>query len=227
MTSHFELEQRVRQHLAGEREKEGRRRTGLLSQIASLRGASQFPGDYSNQFIGEVQTTPLDWQIDIFEEGVRFKRDFPYERSFYNMKGWDAARVVVNLDAGKAAVAFRIHLLDGQADINVDEGVLVENGKTTSFDQEIGAGFMYRDIFTQVLRTQESTQGESGCLIDHLKPELDELPSLVRQLSADSYGRFLSSFLRSVKNGEVDLGTMQHLALGWPLLSPYHGAPER
>lgn len=226
MSSHYELEQRVHQHLAGQREQEGRKRQDLISQIALKRGSSKLPGDYSDQFIGELQTTPLDWQIDIFEEGVRFKRDFPYERNFYGMKGWDAARMVVNLDAAKSAVAFRIHLIDGQADVNVDEGVLVEHGKTISFDQEVGAGWMYRDVFTEVLRTQEATQGESGCLIDHLKPELDQLPSMVRQLSADSYGCFLSSFLGGVKSGKIDLKTMPHLSLGWPLLSPYHAASE-
>ncbi len=223
--SYFETELRVHAFLDKQKRQEEMQRARLPRQIDSLREAGKlFGNDYPDNFLKEIQVTPYDWQISVGEEGFRFKKDFPYEEIFYGLKGWESARVVVNLDPAKSAIAFRVHLIDDDADISIDEGVLVKNGKIATFQQRISFPFLYRPIFTQVMQEQLDTKGESGCLIDHLKPSLDQLPSMVRQSSADSYGQFLKSFRQAVNSGDIDQKTMPRLALGWPLLSPYNSA---
>lgn len=223
--SHFELENRVHQYLAEQRQQEQERRGLLISQIYQLRGSNKLPGEYPDNFIEELRQTPLDWQIDIFEEGIRFKRDFPYESVHYGMKGWDAARVVVNLDAEKNAVAYRISLYDEQADVNVDEGVLIENGRVVSYAQNLGFAGPYRMILRQLNSEQRATKGASGNSLDHLRGEFDRLPEMVRTLSGSGYCRFLAEYVERLENGEIDVNTMPQVAIGWPLLSPYHAAP--
>lgn len=222
--SHFALENRAHTYLAEKREEERAKRPSIISDVLQLRRTDRLPGGFTDEFVDELRSTPFDWRIDIFEEGIRFLRDFPYETVFYIFRGWDAARVVINLDVQKAAVAFRIHLFDGQADMTIDEGVLIEDGQLVAFDsQMIGYG-IYLPYLRQVTREMDTTRGESGCTFDHLKPELDRLPKLLQQLCGDAYCRFAATFYRLVDEGKIDPETMPKLSLIWPLLSSYHAA---
>ena len=220
MLSPVEMEHRVRRVLAAQREEEGGRRRGLEGQIVQAQKSGELPGDYPYKSVKEILRTPLDWQIDIFGGGIRFKRDFPYETEVYGMRGWDAARMVVDLRAAHTAVALRVHFLDQQADANIDEGVLVSNRQVISFAQHMGIFSIYSFVLRDIQNQQKATKGEFGCTLDHLKDELDKLPSMVKDLSGSSYGRFLADFLQRVESGEIDTETMPRLALGWPLLSP-------
>ena len=224
MAGHFGLEQRAHQYLSEQRETERKRREDVYWRVSEAIGTKKLPGEYPDQFIEELRRIPHDWKIDIFEEGVRFLRDFPYETYFYDMRGWDAARVVVNLDVAKSAVAFRFHAFDSESDVTVDEGVLVENGQVVSFEEETSGTSLYIPHLRGIQKEQMETKGASGCVIDHLGRELDGLPSIVKELSGESHLKFLAAFLRRVESGEIDVNTMPRLTLVWPLLQPYHAA---
>lgn len=223
---HSALEDRVHAYLADKREEERAKRPNTISDIILLLGAEKLPGEHPDEFVGELEVTPLDWRIEIFEEGIRFLRDFPYEMVFYGMRGWDAARVVVNFDAQKTAVAFRIHLFDEQADMTIDEGVLVEEGQLVTFASKASCYGIYRSVFRQVTREMKITKGESGCTFDHLETEFDQLPKVIQQLCGESYCKFATTFYRLVVEGRINPETMPKLSLVWPLLSPYHAAQD-
>lgn len=226
MSGEIELESRVHRYLAVEREKEKNKRFDLVWQIGQVMGTEALPGEYPQGFVEQLEQIPLDWQIDFSEEGMRFKRDFPYETPFYEMPGWDAARVVVNLDANRKAVAFRVHLFDEQADVRIDEGLLIEDRNIVSFEREMVGGGAYRSVLREIHEEIQTTNGKSGCLFDHSLPTFDKLPFLIRELCGESYGTFLETFVRRVNEGEINIDTMPRLSLGWPLLSPYHSATE-
>lgn len=220
MASHSELEAKVHRYLADQISQEGKRRQDLERQIVLAQESGELQGDFSYRAVKEIVRTPLDWQIDIFHKGLRFKRDFPYETEVYGMRGWDAARMVVNLYPAHTTVALRVHFLDEQADSYIDEGMLVSNRKVVSFAQQMAIFSMYSFILRDVQRQQQTTKGESGCTIDHMKGELDGLPSMLKDLSGNTYGRFMAAFLQGVETKEIDLETMPRMTLGWPLLSP-------
>ncbi len=224
MSREFELEVEVSQYLARQRQKEEENRPDLIWQARQAIGTETLPGEFPVDFVEQLEQTPPDWQIDFSKEGIRFKRDFPYETPFYGMPGWDAARIVVNLDALRVAVAFRAHLFDEQADMRVDEGLLIEEKKIVSFEREMVGWGVYRSVLAEIHRETESTKGKNGCLFDQCQPAFSQLPSLVRELCGENYGAFLENFIRRVDEGEIDLNTMPRLSLGWPLLSPYHAA---
>lgn len=226
MAGHFGLEQRANQYLSEQRETERKRREDILWEVSRAIGTEKLPGEYPDKFIEELRQTPPDWKVDVFEEGIRFLRDFPYETYFYDMRGWDAARLVVNLDVAKSAVAFRFHAFDSESDVTIDEGILVENGRVVSFEEETSGTSLYIPHLRGIQRVQVETKGESGCIIDHLGQELDQLPVIVKGLSSESHLKFLASFLRRVEAGEIDVNTMPRLTLVWPLLQPYHAAAE-
>lgn len=69
---------------------------------------------------------------------------------------------------------------------------------------------------------QKNTKGEYGCLFDHLKEELEQLPDLVNKLSGNKVGILLKAFLQEVERGNVK--DIPQLSLRWPLLGPYHAA---
>ena len=222
--SHFEFESRVHQHLSEQRRKEEEKRYDLVWQFQKLRESGELGGEFPDDFVENLKNTPLDWQIDLSEEGVSFTRDFPYEAVFYGMRGWDAARVVINLDVQRNTVAFRVHLYYQMADVRIDEGLLVENGKVVSYEREMVGGGMYRSELARIHREMEDTKGKNGSVFDHISVGIDRLPSMVRELSGEDYGSFLAAFLRRVDEGEIDVNTMPRLALGWPLTTPYHAA---
>lgn len=222
--SQFEFENRVHQHLASLRRKEEENRCDLSWQFQRLRESGRLIGDFPDGFIDELRNTPLDWQIDLSEEGVSFTRDFPYETAFYRMPGWDAARVVINLDVQRNTVAFRAHLYDQMADVRIDEGLLVENGQVVSYEREMVGGGMFRSALAQIHMETEDTKGKSGSLFDHISTGFDRLPRMVRELSGEDYGSFLVAFIRRVNEGQIDVKTMPRLVLGWPLTTPYHAA---
>lgn len=223
---HFALEGRVHAYLADKREEERAKRPSIISDFLQLWETDRLSGEYPDDFVGGLEAIPLDWRIDVFEEGIRFLRDFPYEQVFYGMKGWDAARVVVNFDIQKTAVAFRIHLFDEQADMTINEGILVEESRLVTFVSEMTCYGIYRSVIRQVTQEMEATKGESGCIFDHLKTELDQLPKLIQQLCGESYCKFAITFYRLVGEGRINPEIMPKLSLVWPLLSPYHAAQD-
>lgn len=222
--SHFEFEKRGHQQLAEHRRKEEENRIYLGMEFQRLRESGKLMGDFPNDFVVELRKTSLDWRIRFSEEGVSFTRDFPYETQFYGMPGWDAARVVVNLDVQRNAVVFRAHLYDQMADVRIDEGLLVENGQVASYEREMVGGGMYRSELARIHMETEATKGKNGSLFDHISVGIDRLPFMVRELSGEDYRSLLAAFLRRVEEGKIDVKTMPRLALGWPLTSPYHAA---
>ncbi|GEM_PF-4895156 len=213
------LEAKVHQYLTDQKKQEAEQRRTLEKRIVIAQESGELPGDYPYKTVKEILKTPVDWRIDIDGEGIRFMRDFPYETEVYGMRGWDAARMVVNLYPAYTAVALRVHFLDEQADANIDEGVLVQDKQVVSLDQEMGIFSMYSLVLRDIQNQQKTTKGEFGCTIDHLKGELDGLPSIVRDLSGQTYGRFMADFFQRVNSGEIDIETRPRMALGWPLLS--------
>ncbi|MEK7573161.1 MAG: hypothetical protein AAB531_01925 [Patescibacteria group bacterium] len=226
MSGEHELESRVHQYLATQRQEEKSKRFDLIWEVGKVIGTDKLPGEFPQEFFEQLEQTPLDWQIDFSEEGLRFKRDFPYESVFYGMQGWDAARIVINLDVAKSAVAFRAHLFDAEADMRIDEGILIKEKNVVSFEREMIGWGPYRPVLEEIHRELESTKGKCGSLFDHSQPAFSDLPDLIKELCGDSYGRFLENFVRRVNEGEIDIDTMPRLSLGWPVLSPYNKAEE-
>lgn len=112
----------------------------LVQHIVELTEMGKLPEDFDDHFLEQLREVPWQWKISDLQEGIRFTKDFPYTANFYYMQAWDAAKLVVNLDPNKQAIAFRIHLYDSSADVRIEEGVLVENGEVTAFNQEMMGG---------------------------------------------------------------------------------------
>lgn len=224
MVSHWALEQRVRDHLEREREKEGWDRPRNIRHIMGQIENGDLQGEYPSDFSEQLGETPPDWRIDDYEEGVRFQRDFPYEHLVYGMKGWDAAGIVVNLDTAKNAVAVRAHFYDGTAGVMVEEGLLFQDQDVAALHRTMTGGGMYRPVLGEIQDEFDNSNGASGCIMDHMKVTFDELPTMVRELCGDSYGVAGSRFIQLVHDRTIDLETMPHLTLGWPLNTPYLNA---
>jgi hypothetical protein len=226
MSGEHLLESRVHQYLVEERESEKERRFDLIWQIEKAVGTEELPGQFPENFIEDLKRTPTDWQINFSEEGIRFKRDFPYETPFYGMPGWDAARMVVNLDPNRSTVAFRAHLFDEQAGMRIEEALMIEDQEVVSYERQMVGGGIYRSVLTDIHKETEETKGKNGSLFDHMIPLFEKLPALIKELCGENYGSFLEAFVRRVNEGEIDTDTMPRLSLGWPLLSPYRKAEE-
>ncbi len=217
--SHLELERRVATYLKNAREQEADSRK-LLS-------AAQLPEGYPTSTFNDLLSTPLDWRIGISPEGIRFLRDLPYQHVIYQMRGWDHARVVVNVDVERQAAAIRLNAYDQQADVSIEEGALVEVGKLTAFEADMSGPYPYSSHLRDVLKEIDDTNGESGCALDHLTELVDELPDFSKRLFGNAYGKIAATFKADVAEGRLDPDAMPKLSLDWPLLSPYHSAPRK
>jgi len=230
MDPHRALEARVHVHIREQMIQEEETRPDTLWDISQKKGTPSLPGKYSAEFLAELRNTPFDWQISVEEGTILFLKTFPYESVFYEMQGWDAAYAAVNIDMGNKAVAFRILAEDQGAEeeglaTRINEGILVREGLITAFAQDIAFDWKYGFVIRGVLRQQAETKGLSGCTIDHLVPEFDRLPSLVRQLSGEIYGKFIAAYILSLESGK-SFENAPKLNFKWPFEGHYLMEPS-
>lgn len=205
---------------------EGINRQQLPLQLKEARSKGLLSNGFTDGFIKEVEGTPLDWGITASRNGLRFEREFPYDTHFYGMKGWDRAVMAVNLDPDAQSIAFRTYLHDDVGEVTIKEGALVTGGEVTAFNQELSGGGIYSWLLREISREITATNGESGCLFDHMKDQLDELPRLVEELSGGKIGHFAREFFQRVTEGKIDITTLPTLSLGYPLPPDYLEEPE-
>lgn len=223
---HPRREEESRSSLEVSRMIEGINRQQLPAQLTRARSEGYLSDKFTDDFMEEIGGTPLEWEITAFGDGIRFERKFPYDTHFYGMKGWDRASLVVNLDPTTQSVALRTHLHDEMGDVTIKEGVLVKEGEVAAFNQELSGGKLYSDVLEGILRRLVTTKGESGCIFDHMRDKLDELPRLVQELSGGKIGQLAKSFLQRIGEGKINMNTMPNLALRWPLPPYYQEEPE-
>lgn len=219
MDPHLVLEQRVHEHILAKRKEEERTRSDTIWDISKKIGTPELPGNYPVGFIDELRNTPFDWQITVENGTILFLKTFPYESEFYSMQGWEAAYAAVNIDKGNSAVAYRVlledHGMDDDMGANIYEGALICEGILTAFEQKMEYDHRYGFVFRGLQRRVEETEGRCGCIIDHLVPEFDKLPALVRQLSGEIYGNFLAAYMLSLEHGKSFENSPQ-LNFNWP-----------
>ena len=207
---------------------EGVSRQALPGQLARARNEGKISEQFTDDFLRELAHVSLDWEISTSGDGLRFERRFPYNTHFYDIRAWDKAAVAINLDPSNQTVAFRAYLYDQgyQEDSTIREGILVKEKEVVAFDQLMLGGGLQEMLLWGIVEHLERTRGKSGCIFDHLKNELEELPHLVQELSGGKIGTLAESFLQRVDTGELNVDTMPRLALEWPLPSHYLKEPE-
>ena len=177
----------------------------------------------SNPHVAEsLGLIPPDWRISYRDYGLSFLRDYPYETALYDIRGWDACRLVVDLDLDNQAVAMRLHALDGDANITVEEGILVRSGEIVAINDgrfDIPHGPFAMSMW---LRIQQATGNIKEpetlrFLFDYFKDDIGQLPN-VKEICGETFGRFATSAHFGFKSGELALGQMRELAVGWPMI---------
>lgn len=200
----------------------------MPEQLTKARNAGQLSDQFTDDFLKELTDVPFDWEISTSGDGIRFERRFPYNTHFYGVRVWDKAAVAINLDPSNQTIAFRAYLYDEgyQEDSTIMEGVLVKDKKVVAFDQLMLGGSLQGILLDGIVGQLERTKGKSGCIFDHLKNELEELPHLIQELSGGKIGKLAESFLQRVDAGLINVDEMPKIALEWPLPSHYLREPK-
>lgn len=213
-----ELEERSRTFLEAARSVErSRRKSILVPEDPNFKKLSD-----SHPNVAEVlDALPLDWEISYRDYGLSFLRDYPYNTPLYGIGAWDVCRLVVDLDLDKQVVAMRIHALDGDADITVEEGILVRDGKVIAINDgrfDIPDGPFAMNMWSRIQRATGDTNSPDTlrCLFDYFSDDIGQLPK-VKEICGKAFGRFATSAHSGFQSGELVLGKMAELAVDWPM----------
>ncbi len=171
-----------------------------------------------------LSSVPLDWQIMLRSYGVSFLRDYPYDTSLYGLIGWDACRLVVDLDMDYNAVALRFHAYDRTGDMTVEEGMLVVDGKVTILNDgrfDIPWNPYRNEMIAAIDKATGRTDDPETlrCLFDYLFEDIGVLPG-VRDSCGSSFGQFATHAYFGIRSGETTMNPP--LAVGWPMTEGHY-----
>ncbi len=178
----------------------------------------------SPAFAESLPSISLDWQIMLRSYGVSFLKDYPYNTPLYGLIGWDACRLIVDLDMDHNAVALRFHAYDKTGDMTVEEGMLVADGKVTILN-EGRFDIPWNPYRNMVMAAIDKATGRTDdpetlrCLFDYFSEDIGALPG-VRDSCGSSFGQFATHAYFGIRSGETTMNPP--LAVGWPMTEGHY-----